>query len=83
MVVVARSPIRTCVGCRSTHPQNQLVRLAAHEGHVVPDPARALPGRGAYVCGAACLEQAVKRRALPRAFRQKVAIPVDLVESIG
>jgi predicted RNA-binding protein YlxR (DUF448 family) len=64
-------------------PQNELVRLAAHEGHVVPDPGRRYPGRGAYVCNRTCLEQAIKRRAVARALRQTVAFPSDLVESIG
>jgi len=59
------------------------VRLAAHEGHAVLDRTRERPGRGAYVCGPACLERAVARRALARAFRQTVAIPSDLVESIS
>jgi predicted RNA-binding protein YlxR (DUF448 family) len=48
---------------------------------VVADPGAALPGRGAYVCNAACLEQAVKRRAFARVFRRRVSVPADLVES--
>jgi predicted RNA-binding protein YlxR (DUF448 family) len=49
---------------------------------VVADPARTRPGRGAYVCNAACAEQALQRRSLPRAFRRAVHTPEDFVESI-
>jgi predicted RNA-binding protein YlxR (DUF448 family) len=47
------------------------------------DPAATLPGRGAYVCDAACARAAVQRRALPRAFRRAVSVGDDLVESIS
>jgi predicted RNA-binding protein YlxR (DUF448 family) len=30
------------------------------------------PGRGAWICSPACIDQAVKRRALDRAWRRKV-----------
>jgi hypothetical protein len=43
------------------------------------DPAQRLPGRGAYVCDDACLEQALRRRAFGRAFRRPVA-PRDAPE---
>ncbi|WP_372789202.1 YlxR family protein [Paraconexibacter sp.] len=82
MSVLDARPTRTCVGCRAARPQTDLVRLAAHRGSVVVDRSRRLPGRGAYVCGRPCLDQAIRRRALPRALRQAVAIPSDLVESI-
>jgi hypothetical protein len=52
--------------------QDTLRRYALVDGTVVPDDARALPGRGAYVCDDACLEQATKRRAWARAFRRPV-----------
>jgi predicted RNA-binding protein YlxR (DUF448 family) len=42
-----------------------------------------MPGRGAYVCGAACARDAIDRRALPRAFRRAVSVGDDLVESIS
>jgi predicted RNA-binding protein YlxR (DUF448 family) len=41
------------------------------------------PGRGAYVCGPACAELAIARRALPRAFRRAVTVDEHLVESTG
>lgn len=76
-------PQRRCVGCGAVRAKPDLLRLALDGRTVVADPAARLPGRGAYVCGAACLERAVHRRALARAFRRTVSAPPELVESIG
>lgn len=79
-------PVRTCVGCRRRDVQENLVRLAlrtpeSSEGRpaggevpeVVPDPARRMPGRGAWLHPEReCWESAVKRRAFNRAFRRQV-----------
>ena len=65
-----QEPTRTCVGCRATRPQSELVRVAR-----LPDGAlmvgRTLPGRGAWLCAGsvACFEAAVKRKAFARALR--------------
>jgi predicted RNA-binding protein YlxR (DUF448 family) len=56
---------------------------AGGPARVVADPTARLPGRGAYVCNAACAEIALRRRALPRAFRRAVTTAPDFVESIG
>jgi predicted RNA-binding protein YlxR (DUF448 family) len=54
-----------------------LLRVVARDGVALPDPGRRLPGRGAHLHrDPACLEQAERRRALPRALR--VAGPLDL-----
>jgi predicted RNA-binding protein YlxR (DUF448 family) len=58
------------------------VRLVLDGDRVVADPGRSRPGRGAYVCNAACAAQAVNSRSLPRAFRRAVHTPEDFVESI-
>jgi predicted RNA-binding protein YlxR (DUF448 family) len=64
-------------------PKAELRRIAiSGDDRVVADPATTMPGRGAYVCGSACMEEAVRRRALGRAFRRSVSVPSDLVESI-
>ncbi|WP_151775533.1 YlxR family protein [Streptomyces abyssomicinicus] len=63
-------PERTCVGCRERAAKNELLRIVAVEGECVPDHRGTLPGRGAYLHPAVvCLDQAVRRRAFPRAFR--------------
>ncbi|MFJ9073649.1 YlxR family protein [Streptomyces sp. NPDC102278] len=68
-------PERTCVGCRERAAKSDLLRIVAVEDECVPDPRGTLPGRGAYVHPAVvCLDQAVRRRALPRALRSAGAL---------
>ncbi|WP_330332931.1 YlxR family protein [Streptomyces sp. NBC_00536] len=72
-------PERTCVGCRERAAKNDLLRIVVVGDACVPDPRGTLPGRGAYVHPAVvCLDQAVRRRAFPRAF--KSSGPFDTVE---
>ncbi|MDF3302649.1 YlxR family protein [Streptomyces tropicalis] len=71
-------PERTCVGCRERAAKTELLRTVEIEGECVPDPRGTLPGRGAYVHPAlVCLDQAVRRRAFPRALR--VPGPLDVM----
>ncbi|OEJ33995.1 YlxR family protein [Streptomyces subrutilus] len=68
-------PERTCVGCRERAAKSDLLRIVAVEDECVPDPRGTLPGRGAYVHPAVvCLDQAVRRRAFPRALRSAGAL---------
>ncbi|MFV2144566.1 MULTISPECIES: YlxR family protein [Isoptericola] len=78
-------PVRTCVGCRARDLRSELLRLviAASDGapreatRVVVDVRGSLPGRGAWIHpDLACLESAVRRRAVPRALH--AAAPLDL-----
>ncbi|MEX2102548.1 MAG: YlxR family protein [Gaiellaceae bacterium] len=72
-------PIRTCIGCGRKAPQEELLRFAAVDGALTPDPERRLPGRGAYTCRRlACFERAASRRAFARTLRRTVAIPSAL-----
>jgi uncharacterized protein len=49
----------------------------------VLDPTARLPGRGAYLHpDGACVQQAVRRRALPRALRVPLELPSETVEWI-
>ena len=62
--------IRTCVGCRARAAKSDLLRVVAVDGEVVVDPTSRRPGRGAYLHPSKdCLEQARRRRAIPRALR--------------
>jgi predicted RNA-binding protein YlxR (DUF448 family) len=70
------------VACGRRAPKATLQRLAVVGERVVADPAAKLPGRGAYVCDAACARAAIERRAFARAFRRAVSIDHDLVESV-
>ena len=64
------SPRRTCVGCRAVRDQGRLIRIVADAaGGVAVHPTRVV-GRSAYLCPSlACLEQALRRKVLPRALR--------------
>lgn len=64
-------PVRTCVGCRTTSPKHELVRVVRDaNGAVAVDPTGTAPGRGAYVHPApGCIDRALRRGALPRALR--------------
>lgn len=70
-----KSPERTCLGCRVRKNQGELLRLAldpdCSRPKVVWDPTRRLGGHGAWLCRgqAECLNLALKKRALHRAFR--------------
>ncbi|MCL2784075.1 MAG: YlxR family protein [Propionibacteriaceae bacterium] len=67
-------PIRTCVGCRLTAPQSELVRLAWTGSAIIVS--RTTPGRGAWIHpGGECVQLAAKKGRLSRAFR--TAIPAD------
>ncbi|MEU5365235.1 YlxR family RNase P modulator [Streptomyces sp. NPDC005925] len=71
-------PERTCVGCRERAAKTELLRTVADGGACAPDPRGTLPGRGAYVHPAPlCIDQAVRRRAFPRALR--VPGPLDVM----
>ncbi|MER6215277.1 YlxR family protein [Streptomyces sp. NPDC048387] len=71
-------PERTCVGCRERAAKSDLLRIVAVGDACVPDPRGTLPGRGAYVHPAVvCLDQAVRRRAFPRALRSAGPLDTD------
>lgn len=71
-----RGPIRTCIGCRTRAPKDELVRLvpapAGAEGpELVVDVLGKLPGRGLSVHPTkACVEAAVKRGGIAQALRR-------------
>lgn len=65
--------MRMCVACRQMRPKKELVRIVrTPEGEIRLDATGRANGRGAYLCAsAACLERAVKTRALERAPETK------------
>jgi predicted RNA-binding protein YlxR (DUF448 family) len=95
-------PRRRCVGCGRIAPKSELLRIVAVEtndaapARAVLDPAKRLPGRGAYLCqGRAekqpaerCLELATRRGGIARALRRSISgglalSDAKLVESIS
>ncbi|MGW0749185.1 YlxR family protein [Streptomyces sp. NPDC002587] len=76
-------PERTCVGCRERAAKSDLLRIVAIEDQCVPDRRGTLPGRGAYVHPAVvCLDQAVRRRAFPRALRSAGALDTTELRNV-
>jgi len=64
------TPRRTCLGCRKRKRKEKLLRcVVGKDGLVRWDKAKVLEGRGAYVCGSACLVRAHASKAFQRAFR--------------
>lgn len=80
-------PMRMCVGCREMKPKRELLRVVrGPEGDISFDLTGRKPGRGAYVCRSAeCLNQAIKKRQLERAFSAPVseAVRESLTREIG
>lgn len=61
---------RMCIGCRGLFPRESLVRLVrGPAGEVGVDRYLRAPGRGAHLCySKTCIEAAIKRKAIGRAF---------------
>ena len=68
-------PLRRCEGCGEQKEKRAMVRVVrTPEGEVVADLTGRKNGRGAYLCRSeACLNKAVKARALERALEQPLS----------
>jgi hypothetical protein len=68
-------PMRMCVACREMKPKKELIRVVrTPEGDVIADETGRKNGRGAYLCRSeACLNKALKIRALDRALEQPLS----------
>ncbi len=75
-------PVRQCVACRTQKEKPQLCRITrTPEGQIVYDSRGKVSGRGAYLCkSTACLEKAIKSRALARAL--ECEIPEEVYETL-
>ena len=71
------------MACGTLAAKPDLQRVVLVDGRVEADPEQRRPGRGAYVCGRACAELALKRRAFNRSFRSAVRPDPDLVNSVS
>ncbi len=81
---------RTCIACGEKADKVQLHRIVRKaDGTVAFDPSGRMPGRGAYVCSAKCLESALEKRKLQRALRcdvsaeQRQGIIDGAIEALG
>lgn len=75
-------PMRTCVGCRTSAPKRELIRVVrSPAGEVALDLFGKSPGRGVYIHpDERCLESAVKGRQIQRAL--ETAIPDELLAEL-
>ena len=82
-MVQKKTPMRTCIGCRTEKPKRELIRVVrSPEGTLSLDFKGKAPGRGAYLCrDAECLKRAVKSRAIERAL--SVTVPPEVLEELG
>ena len=74
--------MRQCLGCRTMKPKAELIRVVrTPEGEVLLDTRGRANGRGAYIChDEACLNKAIKSRAIARAFSAQ--IPDEVLEAL-
>ncbi|MGQ3672079.1 RNA-binding protein [Xanthobacter sp. TB0136] len=84
-VAAARGPLsRLCLASREVTPVDDMLRfVVGPDGQIVPDLARKLPGRGAWVSATrAAVETALKRKAFARAFKGKGTAGPELITLI-
>ena len=66
-------PMRRCIACRESKPQDELIRFTFDGAHVIADDGSRNDGRGFYLCrDAKCAEAAIKRKAFNRVCRQNL-----------
>jgi len=65
-----KTPVRTCVSCRSNKDKTELIRVVRRPDRTVAlDETMREPGRGAYICkDVDCLEKAKKQGILKRSL---------------
>ena len=73
-------PQRTCIGCGMKKDKKELVRIVrTPEGTLQMDLTGRMNGRGAYVCrDTACLDKALKKKALQRSLKEEISEDVIL-----
>ena len=66
---------RTCIGCGEVHDKKTMIRIVKNpQGIIKADDTGRANGRGAYIClNEDCLEKAVKKQALNKAFKMQVS----------
>ncbi len=72
--VTKKVPSRICVGCQSSVPKRELLRVVRTvAGSVEVDPTGKKSGRGVYVCPRfECIDRAFKAKRLEKALQQPV-----------
>ena len=75
-------PLRKCLGCMSSFPKKDLVRvLKTPEGEVILDLSGKKSGRGAYICkNSACLKKALKSKRIQNNL--EIEIPDEIISQL-
>ena len=70
-----KTPMRKCTGCQQVREKRDLIRVVrSPQGDVSLERSGKVAGRGAYLCDdPACLEKAIKTKALARALEADIA----------
>ena len=73
-------PMRRCIGCMTSFPQKEIVRIAYAEGKLKIDTSGRMTGRGAYLCRSLdCFDMAAKKRRFGYALKVSPT-PEDITE---
>ena len=78
-----RTPVRTCVACRTSGGKRTLVRVVrlSDGTGLALDPTGKINGRGAYLCPTeACVTRALKQKKLERSL--KTPIPETVADAL-
>ena len=77
-----KTTLRRCLVCQEAKDKKELLRIVrSPEGEISLDMTGRKPGRGAYLCRSeACLEKAIKTKAIQRAF--EIPDPDDVYDRI-
>ena len=66
-------PMRRCIACRESKPQDELIRFVLNGQDPVADFGGKAEGRGFYLCKSAeCVKLAVKRKAFNRVCKRNL-----------
>ena len=67
-------PMRRCIACRESRPQDELIRFVLRGQDPVADPGGKAEGRGFYLCRSdECVRTAIKRKAFNRVCKRNVS----------
>ena len=66
-------PMRRCIACYTSQPQDELLRFTLIDGNITFDKDVKGDGRGYYLCNNRdCLELAIKKKAFNRVCKKNV-----------
>ena len=67
-------PERRCIGCMTSKPKKELIRIVAGPDGLQIDTNGKMPGRGAYLCRSEeCMRLALKKNAFGRNLKTEVS----------